>query len=197
MGDGEGRHGALHGRGEHRRVPATDSGCHGRGRVARCDRTGINGVARDAAWALPDEGANLDVLGALEDMGDGTRSYRGVWEDNGQRRGGRAVAHGDRVQRYDDDADLINRLMAEEAERDALGSAALVHADAEADAASFLVQQVGASAAALADLRADDLSREQRIPQATLAALTANAEIALAQGQLAAYEAAEAGTRRV
>ena len=90
-----------------------------------------------------------------------------------------------------DDADLINRLMAEEAERDALGSAALVHAHAEADAASFLVQQVGASAAALADLRADDLSREQRIPQATLAALTANAEIALAQGQLAAYEAAK------
>ena len=79
--------------------------------------------------------------------------------------------------------------MAHEAEREARASASLVHAHAEADAASFLVQQVGQSAAALADLRTDDLSREQRIPQATLAALTAQAEIALAQGQLAAYEA--------
>ena len=143
-----------------------------------------------AAWALPDEGANLDVLASLADMGDGTRSYRGVWED--------MVADGNvaplltaaQFNSMTTDPNLADFLMAEEAERDALGSVALVHAHTEAEAASFLVQQVGQSSAALADLRVDDLSREQRIPQATLAALTANAEIALAQGQLRAYEAA-------
>ena len=142
-----------------------------------------------AAWALPDEGANLDVLGALTDMGDGTRSYRGVWEDKVS--GGTVAPLLTRAafENMTDDPDLVDWLVAHEAEREARASASLVHAHAEADAASFLVQQVGQSAAALADLRADDLSREQRIPQATLAALTAQAEIALAQGQLAAYEA--------
>ena len=79
--------------------------------------------------------------------------------------------------------------MAVEANREGRASADLVHAHAEADAASFLAQQIGLSGAALADLRTDDLSREARIPQAQLAALTAMAEVAAAQGQLAAYEA--------
>ena len=153
--------------------------------------TGAELAGAFAAWALPDEGANLDVLGSLEDMGDGTRSYRGVWEDMVSAGEVAPLLTATEFHDMTDDPDLINRLMAEEAARDARGSAALVHAHAEADAASFLVQQVGASAAALADLRADDLSRAQRIPQATLAALTANAEIALAHGQLAAYEAAK------
>ena len=142
-----------------------------------------------AAWALPDEGANLEVLASLEAMGDGTRSYRGVWEDmvtDGTVAPLLTAADFDAMTA---DPDLRARLLELKAEQDALGSAALVHAHAEADAASFLVQQVGQSAAALADLRTDDLSREQRIPQATLAALTAQAEIALAQGQLAAFEA--------
>ena len=142
-----------------------------------------------ASWALPNEGANLAVLADLADMGDGTRSYRGVWEDMVTAGTVAPLLTATEFNGMTTDPDLVNRLIAEEAQRDALGSAALVHAHAEADAASFLVQQVGASAASLADLRNDDLSREQRIPQATLAALTANAEIALAQGQLAAYEA--------
>ena len=142
-----------------------------------------------AAWALPDEGTNLDVLASLSDMGDGTRSYRGVWEDMVTAGTVAPLLTATEFNGMTADLDLLDWLMAQEVERDALGSAALVHAHAEADAASFLVQQVGASAASLADLRNDDLSREQRIPQATLAALTANAEIALAQGQLAAYEA--------
>ena len=65
-----------------------------------------------------------------------------------------------------------------------------------ADAASFLVEQVGTSAAALADLRLDDLTREQRVPQATLAALSASTELAIAQGQLAAYRAAREARER-
>ena len=151
--------------------------------------TGAARAGAFATWALPNEGANLAVLGALEGMGDGTRSYRGVWEDMVS--GGviepllTAVHFGGMT----DDPDLRDQLVAQEAERDALGSAALVHAHAEADAASFLAQQVGQSAAVLADLRLDDLSREQQIPQATLAALTASTE--LAHGQLAAYEAAK------
>ena len=43
--------------------------------------TGAAVAGAFASWVLPDEGANLDVLANLEDMGDGTRSYRGVWED--------------------------------------------------------------------------------------------------------------------
>ncbi len=144
-----------------------------------------------ASWALPNEGANLDVLASLADMGDGTRSYRGVWEDMVTAGEVAPLLTATEFNSMTGDAALVSRLMAEEAGRDALGSATLVHAHAEADAASFLVQQVGASSASLADLRLDDLSREQRIPQATLAALTANAEIALAQGQLRAYEAAK------
>ncbi len=151
--------------------------------------TGAAVAGAFAGWALPNEGTNLDVLADLRDMGDGTRSYRAVWEDMVS---GGVVAPLLTAAQFDDltaDPDLRARLVAKEAERDALGSVALVHAHAEADAASFLVQQVGASAAALADLRADDLSREQRIPQATLAAISASTELALAQGQLAAYEA--------
>ena len=153
--------------------------------------TGAEVAGAFAAWALPDESTNLDVLGALEAMGDGTRSYRGVWEDMVSDGVVAPMLTASQFEAMTDDPDLRGRLMAEEAERDALGAAALVHAHAEADAASFLVQQVGASAAVLADLRLDDLSREQRIPQATLAALTASTELALAQGQLHAYEAAK------
>ena len=142
-----------------------------------------------ASWALPNEATNLDVLASLEDMGDGTRSYRGVWEDMVTNGAIAPLLTATDFNSMTTDPDLHAQLMAQEAEQDALGSAALVHAHAEADAASFLVQQVGQSAAALADLRTDDLSREARIPQATLAALTASAEVALAQGQLAAYEA--------
>ena len=93
---------------------------------------------------------------------------------------GLSLAHTARLQRLPaHHSDPFDRMLVPQA----------LTAHAEADAASFLVQQVGQSAASLADLRTDDLSMEQRIPQATLAALTANAEIALAQGQLAAYEA--------
>ena len=152
--------------------------------------TGAARAGAFATWALPDEGATLAVLGALADMGDGTRSYRGVWEDMVSGGGIAPLLTTGHFDGMTDDPDLRDRLVAQEAERDALGSAALVHAHAEADAASFLAQQVGQSAAALADLRLDDLSREQRIPQATLAALTASTELALAHGQLAAYEAA-------
>ena len=151
--------------------------------------TGAELAGAFAAWALPDEGTNLDVLASLSDMGDGTRSYRGVWEDMVTNGAVAPLLSQTDIDAMTTDADLRARLMVGEAEQDALGSAALVHAHAEADAASFLAQQVGASAAALADLRNDDLSREQRIPQATLAALTASTEIALAHGQLAAYEA--------
>ena len=143
-----------------------------------------------AGWALPDEGANLAVLADLVDMGDGTRSYRGVWED--------MVAAGvvaplltpAQINALTDDPDRRLHLLASQTEREGLASARMVHAHAEADAASFLAQQVGAAAAALEDLRGDDLTREQRVPQATLAALSASTELALAHGQLAAYQAA-------
>ena len=158
--------------------------------------TGAAATGAFAGWALPDEGANLAVLASLEDMGDGTRSYRGVWED--------MVSGGDvatlltpvHLEALSDDPEVRDRLLAEHAAREGQASAALVHAHAEADAASFLVQQVGASAAALADLRLDDLTREQRVPQATLAALSASTELAVAQGQLAAYRAAREARER-
>ena len=100
-----------------------------------------------ASWALPNEGANLDVLASLADMGDGTRSYRGVWEDMVTAGEVAPLLTATEFNSMTGDAALVSRLMAEEAGRDALGSATLVHAHAEADAASFLVQQVGASSA--------------------------------------------------
>ena len=149
-----------------------------------------------AAWALPDEAGSLDVLAALRDMGDGTRSYRDVWEDMTTDGVVAPLLTPAQIDALTDDLDERDRLMAAQASRNARASAALVHAHAEADAASFLAQQVGESAAALADLRADDLSRTQRVPQAQLAALTASTELAVAQGQLLAYEAATEARER-
>ncbi len=78
----------------------------------------------------------------------------------------------------------------------AVSSADLVHAHAEAEAASLLARQVGEASAALADLRNDDLMRTQRVGQAQLAAAVTGTEIALAQAQLAAYEAAREARAR-
>ena len=152
--------------------------------------TGTAVAGAFAGWALPDEGANLDVLADLVDMGDGTRSYRGVWEDMVTSGAVAALLTPAQIDALTDDPDLRARLHASQVEREAVASARMVHAHAEADAASFLVQQVGAAAAALEDLRLDDLTREQRVPQATLAALSASTELSVAQGQLAAYQAA-------
>ena len=158
--------------------------------------TGAAETGAFAGWALPDEGANREILASLEDMGDGTRSYRGVWEDLVSGGDVAALLTPAHLEGLSDDPDVRDRLLAEHAAREGRASAALVHAHAEADAASFLVQQVGASAAALADLRLDDLTREQRVPQATLAALSASTELAVAQGQLAAYRAAREARER-
>ena len=152
--------------------------------------TGAAAPGAFAGWALPNEGANLDVLADLVDMGDGTRSYRGVWEDMVTSGAVAALLTPAQIDALTDDPDLRARLHASQVEREAVASARMVHAHAEADAASFLVQQVGAAAAALEDLRLDDLTREQRVPQATLAALSASTELSVAQGQLAAYQAA-------
>ena len=149
-----------------------------------------------AVWALPDEGANLEVLAALRDMGDGTRSYRDVWADMTTGGSVAPLLTAAQIDALTADPDERDRLTAALTSREARASAALVHAHAEADAASFLVQQVGESAAALADLRADDLSRTQRVPQAQFAALTASTELAVAQGQLVAYEAAREARER-
>ena len=158
--------------------------------------TGAAETGAFAGWALPDEGANLAILAALQDMGDGTRSYRGVWEDMVTDGVVAALLTAAQLEELSDDPDVRDWLRREHADAEAVASANLVHAHAEADAASFLVEQVGTSAAALADLRLDDLTREQRVPQATLAALSASTELAIAQGQLAAYRAAREARER-
>ena len=162
--------------------PATDTGAALAGAFAAWR---LADEDADIGAFLPDEGANLAVFEALQAMSSGTSSYRTVWEAMAAE----PLLTTEQVEALSDDPDTQARLLAAHTAQEARAAAGLVHAHAEADAASFLVQQVGQSAAALADLRLDDLSREQRIPQATLAALTANAEIALAQGQLAAFEA--------
>ena len=100
------------------------------------------------------------------------------------------------IEALSDDVDTQEWLRGTQERAEAQASAALVHAHAEADAASFLAQQVGESAAALADLRQDDLMRTQRVSQAQLAASMAGTELAVAQAQLAAYEAAREARER-
>jgi hypothetical protein len=145
-----------------------------------------------AGWVIPNEGANLAVLQDLADMGDGTRSYREVWDAMAAP----ALLTEDELRNLSADPDVQDWLVQEHAAAAARASANLVHAHAEADAASFLVTQVGASSAALEDLRADDLSREQRAAQAQLAATMATTELLLAQAQLDAFAAAREARER-
>ena len=144
------------------------------------------------AWSVPAEAT--DVLAALEAMGSGARSYRTVWDDL------EALA-----QPVLTDADLRAvttdpaaqaRVIDAYRRAQAVSAADLVHAHAEAEAASVLARQVGEASAALADLRNDDLMRTQRVDQAQLAAAMTRAELAVAQAQLAAYDTARAARER-
>ena len=149
-----------------------------------------------ASWLLPDEGANLAVLEALQEMGSGTRSYRTVWDDMNGEGSVAPLLTTAQLEALSDDVDTQEWLRDTQQRAEAQASAALVHAHAEADAASFLAQQVGEASAALADLRQDDLMRTQRVSHAQLAASMAGTELAVAHAQLAAYEAAREARER-
>ena len=137
-------------------------------------------------WTVPPDAR--DVLAALEAMGSGARSYRTVWDD--LEATAPPVLTDAEVRAVTNNPAAQARLVAAHDRAETIASTDLVHAHAEAEAASFLAQQVGEAAAALADLRGDDLMRTQRLGQAQLASAVTGTEIALAQAQLAAYEAA-------
>ena len=137
-------------------------------------------------WSVPAEAAG--VLTALEAMGSGARSYRNVWDDL-EALAPPVLTDAD-LRAVTPDPAAQARLVDAHRRARAVRSADLVHAHAEAEAASFLAQQVGEASAALADLRNDDLMRTQRVDQAQLAAAVTRTELALAQAQLAAYETA-------
>ena len=143
-------------------------------------------------WTVPAEATG--VLAALEAMGSGGRTYRGVWDDLEAL--APAVLTEAQVRAITDNAALQTRLVEGHERAQAVRSADLVHAHAEAEAASFLARQVGEASAALADLRNDDLMRTQRVGQAQLAAAVTGTEIALAHAQLAAYAAAREARAR-
>lgn len=144
------------------------------------------------AWTAPPEAA--DVLAALEAMGSGGRSYRGVWDDLEAL--APAVLTEAQLRAVTSDPAVQTRLVEAHERAQAVSAADLVHAHAEAEAASFLARQVGEASAALADLRNDDLMRTQRVGQAQLAAAVTETELAVARAQLAAYETARAARRR-
>ena len=143
-------------------------------------------------WTVPAEAT--DVLAALEAMGVGARSYRNVWDDLEAL--APAVLTEAQLRAAVDNPAVQTRLVEAHERAQAARSADLVHAHAEAEAASFLARQVGEASAALADLRGDDLMRTQRVGQAQLAAAVTGTEIALAHAQLAAYEAAREARAR-
>ena len=143
-------------------------------------------------WTAPPEAA--DVLTALEAMGSGGRTYRNVWDDLEAL--APPVLTEAQLRAVADNPAIQTRLVEAHERAQAVSSADLVHAHAEAEAASFLAQQVGEASAALADLRNDDLMRTQRVGQAQLAAAVTGTEIALAHAQLAAYEAAREARAR-
>ncbi len=143
-------------------------------------------------WTVPAEATA--VLTALEAMGSGGRSYRGVWDDL-EALAPPVLTDADLRAAVADPAAQARLVDAHRRAR-AVRSADLVHAHAEAEAASFLAQQVGEASAALADLRNDDLMRTQRVGQAQLAAAVTGTEVALARAQLAAYEAAREARAR-
>ncbi len=143
-------------------------------------------------WTVPAEAT--EVLTALEAMGSGRRSYRGVWDDI-EALAPPVLTDADLRAVTGDPATQARLIDAHQRAR-AVRSADLMHAHAEAEAASFLARQVGEASAALADLRNDDLMRTQRVGQAQLAAAVTGTEIALAHAQLAAYEAAREARAR-
>ena len=143
-------------------------------------------------WTVPAEAA--DVLAALEAMGSGAQSYRNVWDALAA--AAPAVLTDADLRAVTDNPAAQGRLVEAHERAQAVSAADLVHAHAEAEAASLLARQVGAASAALADLRNDDLMRTQRVGQAQLAAVVTGTEIALAQAQLAAYEAAREARAR-
>ena len=143
-------------------------------------------------WTVPTEAAG--VLAALEAMGSGGRSYRNVWDDLEAL--APAVLTEAQLRAVTGNPVVQTRLVDAHERAQAVSAADLVHAHAEAEAASFLARQVGEASAALADLRNDDLMRTQRVGQAQLAAAVTGTEIALAHAQLAAYEAAREARER-
>ena len=143
-------------------------------------------------WTAPAEAAG--VLAALEAMGSGARTYRSVWDDIEAL--APAVLTGADLRAVTDNPAVQARLVEAHERAQAVSSADLMHAHAEAEAASFLARQVGEASAALADLRNDDLMRTQRVGQAQLAAAVTGTEVALAHAQLAAYEAAREARAR-
>ena len=143
-------------------------------------------------WTAPAEAAG--VLAALEAMGSGARTYRSVWDDIEAL--APAVLTEAELRAVTGNPAVQARLVEAHERAQAVSSADLVHAHAEAEAASFLARQVGEASAALADLRNDDLMRTQRVDQAQLAAAVTRTELAVAQAQLVAYETARAARER-
>ena len=146
------------------------------------------------AWSGPGRNAAREALDVLGDVAEGTATWRTVWDDIEAALPPSVTAadlRGLRLAR--EVADRVVHLW-QRAEQRAAGE--LIHAHAVAEAASTLTMQVGESAAHLAELRDDDLTRTQRVDQAALANGVTQTELLLAQAQLAAYEAAQNARER-
>ena len=95
-----------------------------------------------------------------------------------------------------DDPAAQNRLVERHEAAEKAAAARLVHAHAEAEAASAAAALVEEASTVLTDLRADDLMTLQRLNQAQLTAAVTEAELRLAEAQLAAYQAARDAQER-
>lgn len=152
-------------------------------------------------WPLPGPGASTpgrraarEAIGALRDVGEGTATWRTLWEDM---EAGLAPS----ISRQDLRAlglgyELTNRLVDVWRRAERLAGADLQHTHAVAEAASTLGVQVGETAAHQGALREDDLDNPLRAEQAVLSTLMSQTELLVAQAQLQAQVQAHAVRER-
>lgn len=145
------------------------------------------------SWAVPDQ-TSRDVLESLRLMATGTQSFQGIWTDM-EADAPAVLAEAD-VRALTDDVAVQDRLVERHERTEEAASARLVHTHAEAEAASAVAALVDEASAVLTDLRADDLMTLQRLEQAQLTAAVTEAELRLAEAQLAAYQAARGAQER-
>ncbi|MYH30726.1 MAG: hypothetical protein F4018_08395 [Acidobacteria bacterium] len=146
------------------------------------------------AWSNPGRDAAREAIDILGDVGEGTATWRTVWDDLEAALPPSVTAadlQGLRFARQ-----VVDRIVRQWERAEMRAAAGLAHTHAVAEAASTLAVQVGESAAHLAELRGDDLMRTQRLDQAALANGVTQTELIAAQAQLAAYEAAREARER-
>ena len=144
--------------------------------------------------STPGAAASREALDVLGDVAEGTATWRTVWNDieaglapSIREQDLRALGLG---------LELTNRIVDVWRRAERLAGADLQHAHAIAEATSTLDAQVGETAAHLAALRDDDLSRTQRVEQSLLANSVSQTELLMAQAQVVAYEQARAARER-